>query len=49
MLGLSQALLLAVYAGVACAKTVTYDFEVGYVTVSTLIYLLTPNDNTNSL
>ncbi|KAI4605821.1 hypothetical protein J4E83_010484 [Alternaria metachromatica] len=34
MLGLSQALLLAVYAGVACAKTVTYDFEVGYVTAA---------------
>jgi iron transport multicopper oxidase len=36
MLGLSQALLLSVYAGVAFAKTVTYDFSVGYVTVSTL-------------
>jgi hypothetical protein len=37
MLGLTQALLLSVYAGAAYAKTVSYDFDVGYVTVSTLI------------
>jgi iron transport multicopper oxidase len=34
MLGLSQVLLLSVYAGAAYAKTVSYDFDVGYVTVS---------------
>ncbi|RYN46516.1 hypothetical protein AA0114_g8304 [Alternaria tenuissima] len=34
MLGLTQALLLSVYAGAAYAKTVSYDFDVGYVTAA---------------
>lgn len=33
MLGLSKVALLYVYAAVAYAKTVSYDFSVGYVTV----------------
>ncbi|KAG9187155.1 hypothetical protein G6011_05026 [Alternaria panax] len=34
MLGLSQVLLLSVYAGAAYAKTVSYDFDIGYVTAA---------------